>query len=81
MKKIAYVAIIVVIVAICGYAIKVASERDKMILGEFFPSATFKVWRLASGRIPALSCISPHLYITTYPLCPLCGQSFQRFSS
>lgn len=43
MKKIAYVAIIVVIVSICGYAIKVASERDKMILGEIFPSATFKV--------------------------------------
>lgn len=43
MKKIAYVAIIVVIVAICGYAIKVASERDKMILVEIFPSATFKV--------------------------------------
>lgn len=35
MKKIAYVAIIVVIVAICGYAIKVASERDKMIVEEW----------------------------------------------
>lgn len=35
MKKIAYVAIIVVIVVICGYAIKVASERDKMIAEEW----------------------------------------------
>lgn len=35
MKKIAYVAIIVVIVVICGYAIKVASERDKMIVEEW----------------------------------------------
>lgn len=35
MKKIAYVAIIAVIVVICGYAIKVASERDKMIAEEW----------------------------------------------
>lgn len=35
MKKIAYIAIIVVIVVICGYAIKVASERDKMIAEEW----------------------------------------------
>lgn len=35
MKKIAYVAIIVVIVVVCGYAIKVASERDKMIAEEW----------------------------------------------
>ena len=35
MKKIAYVAIIAVIVVLCGYAIKVASERDKMIAEEW----------------------------------------------
>lgn len=35
MKKIAYVAIIAVIVVICGYAIKVASKRDKMIAEEW----------------------------------------------
>ena len=51
MKKIAYVAIIAVIVVICGYAIEVASERDKMIAEDWIVPGLMKQYELYP-RIP-----------------------------